>query len=343
MKKIYLLISAALLSAGAYAQTLTQANNAMVIGNTYSTKQCDSTGITAGGNGPGQTWNYSTISIHNSTVKNYTAVTVASTGSAAAYPAASVAVSGGPGNNSYYTSNTTDYKYYGGNLNVGGVAAVIGFSTPMAQARYPMSITNSTVSATSGTLLVLGNNGTFTGSHTVTATGTGALQLPGSITYPNTIKVISAQVINFSSIVTGTITAVYYDYFSPANSKAPLFSIQTSSIVSLLGSTTQTYVTINSNYLTLAVKEQQDKEVLGFEVYPNPASENLNITFNNPSNELTSYQIINSLGQLVKSEEINAVSGINKQQISLKNLESGMYFVTITVGDKTAYQKINIQ
>ena len=111
----------------------------------------------------------------------------------------------------------------------------------------------------------------------------------------------------------------------------------------MLGSTTQTYVTINSNYLTLAVKEQQDKEVLGFEVYPNPASENLNITFNNPSNELTSYQIINSLGQLVKSEEINAVSGINKQQISLKNLESGMYFVTITVGDKTAYQKINIQ
>ena len=343
MKKIYLLISASLLSAGAYAQTLTQANNLMVIGNTYSTKQCDSTGISAGGNGPGQTWNYSTISIHNSTVKNYTAVTVASTGSAAAYPASSVAVSGGAGNNSFYTSNTTDYKYYGGNLNVGGVAAVIGFSSPMAQARYPMSLTNATTSATSGTLIVLGNNGTFTGNHTVTATGTGALQLPGSITYPNTLKVITAQVINFSSIVTGTITAVYYDYFSPANSKAPLFSIQTSSIVSLLGSTTQTYVTINSNYMTLAVKEQQDKEVLGFEVYPNPASDNLNITFNNPSNEVTSYQIVNSLGQLVKSEEINSVSGINKQQISLKNLESGMYFVTITVGDKTAYQKINIQ
>lgn len=342
MKKIYLLISAALISAGSYAQTLTQANNAFALGNTFSTKQCDSTGITAGGNGAAQTWNYSTIAIHNSTIKNYTTITVASSGSAAAYPSSSVAVSGGPGAISFYSSNTTDNKYWGGNINVGGVAAIFGYSSPAAYARYPMSLTNSTLSATAGTLLVLGNNGTFTGNCTVTATGSGALQLP-SITFPNVLKMTTAQIINFSSIVTGTITAVYYDYFSPANSKAPLFSIQTSSIVSLLGSTTQTYVVINSNYIALGVKEQNDKEVLGLEIYPNPTSENVNITFNNPSNETASYEIINSIGQLVKSEKINSVSGVNKQQISLKNLESGMYFVAITVGDKTAYQKINIQ
>ena len=192
MKKIYLLITTALISATGFAQTLTQANNAMILGDTYSTKQCDSTGINPGGNGASQVYNFSTIAIHNSTIKNYTTVTVASTSSASAYPSASVAVSAGVGANSFYTSNTTDYKYWGGNLNVGGVSAVFGFSTPMAQARYPMSLTNSTVSATSGTLVVLGNNGTFTGNHTVTATGAGALQLPSS-TFPNVLKVTTAQ------------------------------------------------------------------------------------------------------------------------------------------------------
>lgn len=342
MKKIYLLITTALISATGFAQTLTQANNAMILGDTYSTKQCDSTGINPGGNGASQVYNFSTIAIHNSTIKNYTTVTVASTSSASAYPSASVAVSAGVGANSFYTSNTTDYKYWGGNLNVGGVSAVFGFSTPMAQARYPMSLTNSTVSATSGTLVVLGNNGTFTGNHTVTATGAGALQLPSS-TFPNVLKVTTAQVINFVSIVNGVITAVYYDYYSPANSKAPLFSIQTSSITSLLGNTTQTYVTINSNYIALGVKEQADKEALSLEAFPNPTNDNVSITYNNPSNEAASFEIISASGQLVRSEKITSVSGINKQNINLADLQSGIYFVVLTVGDKTSYQKISKQ
>lgn len=342
MKKIYLLISAALLSAGAYAQSLTQGNHAMSIGNTFSTKQCDSTGINAGGNGASQVWNFSTIAIHNSTLKNFAGVSVASTGSTSAYPSAGVAVSGGVGANSFYSSNSTDYKYWGGDLTVGATAAVLVYSQSQARARYPMGISGSTIAAVSGSISALSNNGTFTGTGTVTATGTGVLNLPG-MSFSNVLKVITTQTINFTVIVPGTIAQVTYDYYSPAISKAPLFTISTSTMASALGTSTQTMVTINSNYLTLGVKEQADNEALRFNVFPNPASEILNITFNNPSNEVTSYQIINSLGQLVKSAEINTVSGINKQQISLNNLESGIYFVTITVGDKTAHQKINIQ
>lgn len=343
MKKIYLLISTALISAGAFAQTINQANNAFVLGNTYSTKQCDSTGINPGGNGAAQVYNYSTIGIHNAIVKNYTTITVASTGSATSYPSSSVAISGGSADNSFYSYTANEAKYWGGNLNVGGVAAIIGFSSPQVNMKYPTSLTTSTASSTAGTLVVLGNNGTFTGGATVTATGSGALQLPGGITYPNVLKVTSTQVVNFISIVTGTITAVYYDYYSPANSKAPIFSIQTSSVVSLLGSSTQTYVTINSNYITLSVKEQQDKAALSFEAFPNPANDNITISYNNPSNEAVSYEVINASGQLVKSEKISSSTGTNKQNISLGNLEGGFYFVVLIVGDKTSYQKITIQ
>lgn len=340
MKKIYLLISTAILSAGAFAQTINQTNNAFILGDTYSIKQCDSSGVNTGGNGAGQVYNYSTVTIHNSTIKNYTAVTVASTGSAAAYPSAGIAVGAGANNNSYYTYSATECKYYGGNINVGGVQAVFGFSSPQVNMKYPTSLTTSTVSATAGTLIVLGNNGTFTGNATVTATGSGTLQLPSSISYPNVLKVVTTQTLSFSSIVTGTIGAVFTDFYSPANSKAPLFSIQTSTINSLLGNTTQIYTYINSNFITLSVKEKEDAAALSLTAFPNPANDNLTISYNNPTNEAASYQIINASGQLMKSENIKSVSGINQHTISLDNLNSGFYFVVLTVGDKTSYQKI---
>lgn len=343
MKKIYLLISAAIISAGAYAQTINQSNNAFVIGNTYSTKQCDSTAISVGGNGAGQTYNYSSIVIHNSVVKNYTAVTVASTGSASAYPSASVSLKAGATDNSFYSYTANEAKYWGGNLNVGGVQATIGFSNPQVNMKYPTTLSTSTISSTSGTLVVLGNNGTFTGSATITATGSGVLQLPSGVNFPNALKVVSTQTISFSSIVTGSINAIYYDYYSPANSKAPLFSIQTSSISSMLGNTTQTYVTINSNYVALGVKEQEDAAALSLTAFPNPANDNITISYNNPSNEAASYEVISMTGQLVKSEKLNSVSGVNTQTISLSSLESGFYFVVVSVGDKTAYKKITIQ
>ncbi len=344
MKKIYLLISAALISAGAYAQTINQTNNAFVVGDTYSTKQCDSTAINVGGNGSGQTYNYSSIVIHNSVVKNYTAVTVASTGSTSAYPSASLSLKAGATDNSFYSYTANEAKYWGGNLNVGGIQATIGFSNPQVNMKYPTTLSTSTISAsTTGTLVVLGNNGTFTGSATITATGSGVLQLPSGVNFPNALKVVSTQTISFSTIVTGSINAIYYDYYSPANSKAPLFSIQTSSISSLLGNTTQTYVTINSNYVALNVKEQEDAAALSLTAFPNPANDNITISYNNPTNEAASYEVISMTGQLVQSEKLNSVSGINKQNITLSNLESGFYFVVLTVGDKTSYQKITIQ
>ncbi|HRD39546.1 MAG TPA: hypothetical protein PLC65_13010, partial [Bacteroidia bacterium] len=86
---------------------------------------------------------------------------VASTGSAAAYPAAGVAVSAGANQNSFYSSNTTDYKYYGGDIMVGTNAVVLNYSSPLAAARYPMAITNATTSAISGSISAFSNNGTF--------------------------------------------------------------------------------------------------------------------------------------------------------------------------------------
>lgn len=341
MKKIYLLISAAMLSAGAFAQTLTQANHAMSVGNTYSTKQCDSTAINPGGNGVSQTWNYSTIAIHNSTIKNYTAVTVASTGSATAFPSAGVAVSSGPGETSFYSSTANDYKYWGGDVKLNGIGVILSFSNPAIYAKYPMSLLTTTSSPISGSITSGFGSGTFSGNGSFTVTGSGNLNLPG-MTFPNVLKVVSTQTLSFVMIISGTLAQVTYDYYSPALSKSPLFSISASTIVTTSAST-QTYVTINSNYLTLGIKEQNDKALLHFEAYPNPATDNATISFLNPENESVSYEMMNMAGQTVKTEKLSSVQGSNKQLISFSGVQAGIYFMILRVGDKASVQKITIQ
>jgi len=69
--------------------------------------------------------------------------------------------------------------------------------------------------------------------------------------------------------------------------------------------------------------------VANLEVYPNPASDVLNITFNSINAEKLSLEIINALGQVVISEQIANQSNTNLQY-SVNDLESGVYSLRIT-------------
>src|SRR5437868_13288778 len=100
MKKIYTLIAAAFCISSVNAQTLTQANHAPIIGDSYQTVNCTTVGVNPGGNGAGQTWNFSALTVQTTTTTN-NGVTVASTGSASTYPSANVAVASGTNGNSF--------------------------------------------------------------------------------------------------------------------------------------------------------------------------------------------------------------------------------------------------
>ncbi|PHS04080.1 MAG: hypothetical protein COA88_14515 [Kordia sp.] len=63
----------------------------------------------------------------------------------------------------------------------------------------------------------------------------------------------------------------------------------------------------------------------GFSIYPNPVTNELNITFNK-SNTLTNVSIHNMLGQVIFTKEI---SSKNDLKINTSNLSNGMYFITI--------------
>jgi hypothetical protein len=66
-------------------------------------------------------------------------------------------------------------------------------------------------------------------------------------------------------------------------------------------------------------------------VYPNPATDILNIFFNNNSNDAV-VKIYNTLGALVKDQSFSAAKNI---LISVETLTTGLYFGEITVQEKT--------
>ena len=213
MKKSLLSLSI-LLSLAASAQ-LTQANHAAKVGNSFGTYQCDS--VAAGASGAGATWNYSTLNIHTAAwaTKNYVSAASAN----ASYPSAQVAVGSAVNNTFYYSSTSSDLKYYGGNLNANGVSGSLNYSSPAIFATYPMSMGTSTTSATAGTVFVtspIPTSFAFTGNCSVLADGTGTLVLPAK-TFTNVMRVVTSQTVT----ATVNVNSINYDYYDISISRNP--------------------------------------------------------------------------------------------------------------------------
>lgn len=85
-------------------------------------------------------------------------------------------------------------------------------------------------------------------------------------------------------------------------------------------------------YLKSNVSISEMNQPLAFQVYPNPASQNVNIVLDS---ELFSVEIYNYLGQKVLTDR-------NCKILNINNLTPGSYIVKITAENKIGYQKIVI-
>ena len=80
-----------------------------------------------------------------------------------------------------------------------------------------------------------------------------------------------------------------------------------------------------------------------FGVFPNPANDYINITFEiNSSVNDADVLIFNTLGQVVNQQKMDIQSGLNVHQISL-DYPKGMYQVRLKVGKEIITQSIIIQ
>ena len=86
-----------------------------------------------------------------------------------------------------------------------------------------------------------------------------------------------------------------------------------------------------ANGSSTTIARDDEKSDLAFSLYPNPVEDVLNIAMIN--NGKTTYRIYSMIGQEVKSGRLN------KTEISVSNLESGMYIFEVYDGEKTITKK----
>lgn len=84
----------------------------------------------------------------------------------------------------------------------------------------------------------------------------------------------------------------------------------------------------------LAVTEINE---LGLNLFPNPAKNSFEVTFNGNSSNGT-VRIVDMNGREVLNQNVNSLNGV----INCDNLTNGLYFVELNVAGKTAVKKLNI-
>lgn len=78
-------------------------------------------------------------------------------------------------------------------------------------------------------------------------------------------------------------------------------------------------------------------------VYPNPAEDNITIEYAASAKQSAIVTVTNSLGQIVYSDQRNAVAGVNQWNINVSDYAAGMYFVMITSGTEVKTARIDVR
>lgn len=99
----------------------------------------------------------------------------------------------------------------------------------------------------------------------------------------------------------------------------------------------------NCASIDVGITEKSDL-VNNVNLFPNPASNAATIEISLNEASKVDINIINSVGQLLMTKQVNATSGLNKVSLDINNLSSGMYFYQVnTSNSKTITKKFVVE
>jgi hypothetical protein len=88
---------------------------------------------------------------------------------------------------------------------------------------------------------------------------------------------------------------------------------------------------------------QEGSSVTNLEVYPNPASQDINVRFQVEEKSNLKIRLVTLTGQTVYAEEQHVFSGTYQQDISVSSLPAGLYFLEITTQTGTTNKKVLVK
>ncbi|MBN8694627.1 MAG: T9SS type A sorting domain-containing protein [Bacteroidetes bacterium] len=333
MKKIYTLIFGVLLiNTAVKAQiTLTKAANEPVIGDVDNRQAMDTVNAIPNNSGPGQVWDFSTLTTGTAAAVANTYTTPSSVPGGTAHPTATIAQTDGTSPR-FYKSTATTFEMLG----MAASSVVLTYTNTGVVANWPITYNYANNDPIAGTLSSSFGNGTFSGNAVVTAPGTGTLLLPGR-TYNNVLQLVSYMNINATIPgtllpipITATLNITNYQYYD-ASQKFPLLTVTISRLNSLAGNQVTTTIDVNNNIYAGINEYNLDNSLV---IYPNPASNNITIHLNNSNS--AKVEIINQFGQVVKTVNIES----KNDNINISDLSSGVYFVKTLSENKSSVKKL---
>ncbi len=337
MKKIYLSIITATIAFSANAQlTLTKAFNEPVLGDVNSKEIFDSVAVLNNSTGLNQVWNFSALT-SSSVTEVGTFTTVASTPNGSNYAGATIVEDDGQSGFTYYKSTSTQYEIVG----IEDPNIVLNFTNTAIAAIWPVTMGYSNTDLFAGSAAAGGTlTGTATGTTTTMGTGTGTLIIPGGASFTNILQVKTQQNVELNlagGFITATVQTTDYNYYH-GTQKFPLLTVSYSDVQGAFANTSAT-IKINNSVITGINDLNFDAS---FNIFPNPAKDYVNVKLHNAVNANCKIQIVNSIGQIAQEIDLGSDSEITRN-ISVSNLNSGIYMVKTTLGDKVSVRKLIIE
>ncbi|MBK9285192.1 MAG: T9SS type A sorting domain-containing protein [Sphingobacteriaceae bacterium] len=342
MKKIYLTLCSVLLCAISNAQTLTALANEPSQGDVNSKKKYDSVGVVPKNTGAGLNWDFGAFT--QTTVNAISTYSNAgSIPSASNFPGSTLVELQGADKLFWKSvaSPTPQFELLGMEQ-VSGV--VLSYTNSAKVIEWPVAMGYSVTDFYSGTLSVGGNTGTVDGTITTQATGTGSLNLPGNFPMNNILQIKMTQTLQLlvpSFGYTNDINSTDYSYYQTGQ-KFPLVTVsyerETETIVT---PTVNFTVKIHVNNAVLTGLNEKNFDAT-FQIFPNPAKDAFHVNLYNNSNEDSFIEIYSVTGKMEKKIILDNVSTI-KTDISIRDLNPGVYLVKTTVGPRQSTRKLIVE
>ena len=342
----FLLLAGA--SATSFAQpVLTATGLNPVLGNSFTTINCDTSGLLLANvltaRGANHTWNYSTLT----TISTDTAteVTCASTTHCTLFSAitnmASKTLSSSAYVYNYISADSLTTTGYYASASQNAI-----FTNPMVTLKYPCHYLDSFVDAYAGSITYDPGTGAITahetGNITVVADGWGTLVTPlGTDTAVLRLRgtqtfIDSATIFSIPAVITVQLTTFQWYQL---NYHAPLMTISFTDQISGPGSLHTKTVSYAKKY-PLGIS---DIAILAnsLSLYPNPASDELNIKFE--ANDKARVSLVDMVGREVSVIAYTGSAGIQEISYNTSSIAKGIYLVRVQSGAETITKKVVLQ
>lgn len=353
MKKLFFLL-AAFTAGQLHAQPVIQSSNYYTPGTVLNFETTNITNVQPGPSGANQTWNFSSLSLSGESY-TYRYLTAAATPYSSMFPASNIGIEiidNLNADTSYmYQTKTNLIATYDGNATSdnGNVISFIN-SNPQTILEFPVSFNTTANDYLAGSMTISGGGMSMVthryGPQTMVADGYGTLQLPGA-TFNNCLRLKYRQVLTDSTLFTGmpfpatisTDIKTMYTWVQIVNGMAvERLTMTYDTISDDNGTQYETYCQFNRS-TTTGLTDASTGRTAMFSLYPNPAHEQLTITFNENREDTFGFELMDATGKILEQRSVVSTGAPEQNILNIQHLPPGMYLIRLSTSNGSYTEK----